>query len=196
MNKRRGRPSGRTDARARLLDAARGSLLERGYTRTTLRAVAATADVDVALIGYYFGSKRGLFSEAILEAVSPPEALAIALQGDAEQLPQRLLAVALAVWDDPVDGQSLRSVVTAALAEPQLRRALVEFLERELVARFADHLGGPAATARASAALTTIAGLLFTRHLLGMGPIRTASRGDVIRQLTPALRASLAPSHG
>jgi AcrR family transcriptional regulator len=192
MNKPRGRPVGATDARARLLDAARASLLERGYTKTTLRAVAAVADVDVALIRYYFGSKSGLFSEAVLAAVSPSDALASALRGDAEQLPERLLAAVLAVWDDPGDGRRLRMIVTAALVEPDLRRALVEFLERELIARFADHLGGPGATARAASALTTIAGLVFTRHLLGLGPIGEASRGDIIRRLTPALRASLA----
>jgi AcrR family transcriptional regulator len=194
MNKKRGRPTGKTDARMRLLDVARESLLERGYNQTTLRAVATKADVDVALIGYYFGSKRGLFSEAILSAVSPPAALATALKGDAEHLPQRLLVAVLAVWDDPVDGQAFRAVVTAALAEPDLRRALVEFLERELVARLADHLGGPDATIRAAAALTTIAGLVFTRHLMGIAPLPEASRGDIIRQLTPALRASLSQS--
>ena len=188
----RGRRPGNPDTRGRILHAARDRLLAHGYAGTTLRAVAADAGVDVALVSYYFGSKQGLFSAVMALAVSPPTVLSAALEGDPARLPERLVVAVTAAWDDPGTGGPLRALVTTALLEPAGRRALVEFLEREVVTRLAERLGGPRATARAAAAATTIAGLIFTRYLLGLPSVSDASRDQLVRDLAPAIRASLA----
>ena len=49
-----------TDARTRLLDAARDIVAERGWGAATSRAVAERANANLALINYYFGSKNDL----------------------------------------------------------------------------------------------------------------------------------------
>lgn len=49
-----------------LLLAARRLFWSRGYSNVSLRQIAGAADVDVALISRYFGSKLGLF-EATLD---------------------------------------------------------------------------------------------------------------------------------
>ncbi|HKE17064.1 MAG TPA: TetR family transcriptional regulator [Kofleriaceae bacterium] len=54
--------SGRT--KQRILAAARRLFASEGYERTTIRAVAAAADIDPAMVMRYFGSKEGLFAEA------------------------------------------------------------------------------------------------------------------------------------
>lgn len=199
MNKPVGRPRGRRsgdpETRGRILQAAKGRLLAQGYAGTTLRAVATDAGVDVALISYYFGSKRGLFSAVMALVVSPPTVLSAALEGDATRLPERLVAAVTTAWDDPVSGGPLRVLVTDALQDPAGQRALVEFLEREVIARLAERLGGPEATARATAAATTIAGLIFTRYVLGLPSITGASRSQLVRDLAPAIRLSLAGPH-
>jgi len=194
MNKPRGRRPGHPDTRGRILAAARDRLSAHGYTATTLRAVADDVGVDVALISYYFGSKRGLFGAVMELAVSPPAVLDAALEGDPARLPERLVAAVTAAWDDPRTGPPLRTLVTAALQEPAGQRALVEFLEREVITRLADRLGGPRATDRATAAVTTIAGLVFTRYLLALPSIADASRNQLIRDLAPAIRAGLTGS--
>ena len=195
QHRRRGRRPGNPDTRERVLAAARDRLLAHGYAATTLRAVAADAGVDVALIGYYFGSKQGLFSAVMVLAVSPPAVLTAALEGDPARLPERLVAAVTAAWDDPRTGAPLRTLVTSALQEPAGQRALVEFLEREVVSRLAERLGGPRATARAAAAVTTIAGLVFTRYLLGLPSLAGTSRGQLVHDLAPAIRASLTDAH-
>jgi AcrR family transcriptional regulator len=48
----------------RILAAARQIFAELGYDRTTIRAVAAAAGVDVGLVMHYFGSKGLLFAQA------------------------------------------------------------------------------------------------------------------------------------
>src|ERR1700742_3280114 len=48
-----------------LLTAARQCLQERGYARTTARELVAASGTNLASIGYHFGSKDALLSEAL-----------------------------------------------------------------------------------------------------------------------------------
>lgn len=52
-----------------LVVAAKRCLVERGWARTTVRDIAATAGVSHAAIGYHFGSRENLLVHALLEAV-------------------------------------------------------------------------------------------------------------------------------
>lgn len=52
--------------RDQVLDAAEAIFAELGYAGTTLREIAAKANVTQALTNYYFGSKLGLFEEVFL----------------------------------------------------------------------------------------------------------------------------------
>lgn len=54
--------------REALLQAAKACLLEKGYSRTTARDLAAGAGVSLAAIGYHFRSKEALLTEAMLLA--------------------------------------------------------------------------------------------------------------------------------
>lgn len=48
----------------RLLDAAIPMLAEKGYHQTTIAAVCAAAEANIAAVNYHFGSKEGLYAEA------------------------------------------------------------------------------------------------------------------------------------
>ncbi len=50
------------------MEGARKAILERGLAKVTARDIAAAASVSLAAIGYHFGSKDRLISEAITEA--------------------------------------------------------------------------------------------------------------------------------
>ena len=58
-------PSGRPDTRAEILASARTLFATRGFGSTSIRAVAAEAGVDPALVHHYFGSKDDLFVAAL-----------------------------------------------------------------------------------------------------------------------------------
>jgi len=62
------RPVGGPDTREVILTAAGELFAELGFERTTMRAVAARADVDPALIHHYFGNKEGLV-KAMIDSV-------------------------------------------------------------------------------------------------------------------------------
>lgn len=58
-------------ARASILDAAEELFAREGPSAVTLRSIAAAADVNVAAVNYYFGSKEKLFEEMFLRRVVP-----------------------------------------------------------------------------------------------------------------------------
>src|SRR4051794_38214336 len=51
--------------RAAILSAARAEFHRHGYDRTSIRAVAATAQIDPSMVMRYYGSKEGLFAAAV-----------------------------------------------------------------------------------------------------------------------------------
>jgi AcrR family transcriptional regulator len=186
MNNRRGRPSGHPDTKARIAAAGRDLFLRRGYRATTVRAVAAAAGVDSALIGYHFGSKQGLFAQALDLSCVAPGALDVALTGDRAGLADRLLTAVLTLWD-----ANSPAAHRLAAQDTDTMRALRDYLERELIPRLAEFLGGPDATGRAAAAVTILAGVIFTRYLNPIRPLATQAAADIRSRLAGPLRMAL-----
>jgi hypothetical protein len=75
--------------------------------------------------------------------------------------------------------------------DPDLTRLVRDILEREMIDRIADHVGGPDARARAGAFGTQLAGLIFARYVLGVEPVASMAPDELIRHLSPGLRAAL-----
>jgi AcrR family transcriptional regulator len=195
MNKSRGRgrPRGTTTTKVDVLAAARRRFLEHGYDAVTLRAIAADAGVDVALISYYFGSKKGLFGAAMaLGAANPALLLASELQGPLNSLPERLVRTVLRAWDDPETGPSLRAFLDAVVREPQVARTFAEMMEQEMLPMIAARLGDDAdATRRAAVVTSQVAGMILSRYVLGVEPIASMSQQELARRMGPGMRAAI-----
>src|SRR3954468_7349844 len=86
---RTGRRPGATGSRAAILEAAQRLFADRGYDATSVRAVAARARVDPALVLHFFGSKAELFASSLHLPLDPSEIEALA-QGDRKTLGRRL----------------------------------------------------------------------------------------------------------
>jgi len=73
MNKHKkvGRPSQNNGKRGKLINAAKVLFVKYDYDKVSIRAIAADAEVDSALIRYYFQSKLGLFTAMMQEMVAP-----------------------------------------------------------------------------------------------------------------------------
>ncbi|MFD0360879.1 TetR/AcrR family transcriptional regulator [Nocardia sp. GCM10030253] len=81
-----------------LLAGARKAILERGVAKTTARDIAAAAGVSLAAIGYHFGSKERLITEALAEALGTGIGDSMeALINDTSGTP--LLAAFAQMWD-------------------------------------------------------------------------------------------------
>mgnify|MGYP000087573624 CR=1 FL=1 len=151
VNRRPGRPSQPSNTRARILEAARNRFEAEGYTRTSLRSIAREADVDHALVTYYFGSKEGLFRAVTRLALSPAQGFdTVAARVAPEYLAEALLRAALALWDRPEYRTGLVRLFTSALASESALRILREYLHSEVVKHLTDHIQGPNLTDRKS----------------------------------------------
>jgi hypothetical protein len=82
-------------------------------------------------------------------------------------------------------------MVLAAVQDPELSRLLKEVLEREMIDRIAEHIGGADARFRAGAFATQLAGVVFARYLLRLDPVASMTVDELTRHLAPGLRAAL-----
>lgn len=194
MNKRRGRPRAGTEhGRERILAAAGELFIGGGYQATTLRAIAEHAGCDVALISYHFGSKKGLFAQAMALELAPTEVLERALPGDPNTLGVRLLTLVTAAWEQPAISRSLTHLVGMAITDDEVRRPFLEYLDREIMSRLVEYFGGTDARARATAVLTLVIGVIFGRYVLQIPALANQESEPYLRALGPSARMATTP---
>jgi AcrR family transcriptional regulator len=191
-NVSRGRPTGKTDAKDRIHEAARAQFLERGYHDVSMRSIAAAAGVDAALVSYYFGSKQGVFAAALQLPTNPATIVAEEL-GDLDNFAQHVLTRVFAVWDNPRSGQPLAAAASLAVSDLSFRRVLSEAVTRELISPIAARLEGPDAEPRAAAFTAAVSGIIFSRHLLVVEPTASIDASQLVGQLAPALQRLITP---
>src|SRR5918999_3493174 len=113
--RRPGRRPGESGTREAIAGAARRLFAERGYDRTTIRAIAAEAGVDPALVVHFFGSKEALF-RAVIEWPFDPEVLLERLAAPGpESIGRRLARGFLEFWDSADIGPRLQAVLRSAV---------------------------------------------------------------------------------
>jgi AcrR family transcriptional regulator len=173
------------------LQVARELFMREGYNDVSLRTIAAQAGVDVALISYYFGSKRGLFGATLELIANPADIMRDLLKGDLETLAPRALRTLVTTWDHPVAGAPLRTMFRAVAADPALASVVRGALETELVDLVAARLGGATARTRAGLFASQMAGVIVSRYLLMLEPIASMSVDEIVRGLGPGLTLTL-----
>ncbi len=113
-------PEGRKAlTQARILEAAAGLFMTRGYERTSISAIAAQAGVSRAAIFWHFGNKAGLFEETCRRLLGPFfEEVRSSLQHLA---PRKRLFELFAVYESFVSSYRgpIESFVRWALESPQ-----------------------------------------------------------------------------
>jgi AcrR family transcriptional regulator len=215
--RRAGRRAGESGTREAILAAARAQFAGHGYDGATIRAIAAAAGVDPALVHHFYGSKEQLFAAAMQLPVIPSEVLTAALaaagRDGAASLGQQLVRTALGMWESeevrsPFLGL-LRSAVTSERAAAMLREFITEAILGP-VARAAAAgaeagagadraaAGGSAGAAvtgqaqagpefRAAIAASQMLGLALARYVLALGPVAAASPDELAAVIGPTL---------
>jgi AcrR family transcriptional regulator len=177
--------------------AAKELFATRGYVGTTMRAVAAAADVDVALVSYYFGGKPGLFAAVIELPVNPAELIAEALAPGMDGAGERLVRTFLRSWEAPESGEALRSLFRASVAQTDAPLGVGEFASRALLQVYREALGGgPDAERRALLGANLMTGLALDRYLVGLEPLASQPVEVVVASVAPVLQFILTGDHG
>ena len=197
--RRGGRRAGQSGTREAILAAARARFADLGYDGTTIRAIAADAGVDPALVHHFYGGKEALFGAAMRLPVVPGQVIsAVLAPGNREPgvtLGQHMVATALRLWEAPEVRAPflglLRSAVTSERAAAMLREFVTDTIIRP-IASAAEAEGsaattGAAAEYRASMVASQMLGLALTRYLLALGPVAAASPKDLAATIGPTL---------
>ena len=168
--------------------SARTLFARDGLDRTSIRAVAADAGVDPALVHHYFGTKHMLFLAAIEFPIDPLEVVGPLREVPIDELGATLVRTVLEVWDGEFQESGI-AVLRTVIGGPDptlIRTMLLEVVLAEITER-ADN---PVGTGRLRANLIAAAmlGTVLTRYLLRFEPLTSLPVEDVVANLGPTIQ--------
>jgi AcrR family transcriptional regulator len=187
---RRGRRPGAPDTRAAILAAARELFAVHGFGGTSVRAIAAEAGVDAALVHHYFGSKDDLFVAALALPVDPRERLAGVVAEGPDGAGERMLRVFLSVWDDPELRLPLLAL-TRDLLDPSGRRLMRDGFLPAVLHPVGVALGIEQPEVRMPLVASQVIGLILTRYVLEIEPIASMPADDLVAVYAPTIQRYL-----
>lgn len=166
-----------------ILDAAGEMFGEAGFDRATIRAIAARADVDPALVHHYFGSKQDLFAAVHEMPVNPAELIAAIAVSPRENRGEQIARLYLTVFAVP--GSPVVSLIRAAATHESAARMLREYVESILLANADSLIDQPEARLRAALVGSHMMGVVFARSILELPEIVDIEVEDLIAILAP-----------
>jgi AcrR family transcriptional regulator len=187
----RGRRPGGADTRGAILSAARESFAHKGFAGTTIRAVAADAGVDPALVHHYFGSKDDLLVAALEIRVDPRTVVPVVFADGVAGAAEPLLRLFLSVWDDPETRLPLVALFRTTLGEGGQVNLLREALMRIVFAPLREVLPPDEADRRAQLVATQMVGLIVGRYLLRFEPLASMPVDEVVAWVAPTVQRYL-----
>ncbi|WP_433622294.1 TetR family transcriptional regulator [Nocardia sp. CA-120079] len=188
---RSGRRPGRSDTREEILAAARARFAEIGFDKTSIRAVAADAGVDPALVHHYFGTKQQLFAAVVELPIDPEATLRLIEAAPLDRLGETILGSVLAVWDSPA-GPGVVAAVRSILAGGDTALARTFVLD-VVLERVRMRIAKPEDDGRARVALvgTQMIGVLVARKILEIEPLASMPGPELVAAVAPTLQRYL-----
>lgn len=175
-----------------ILRAARLRFAEAGYEGTSIRAVAAEAGIDPALVMQLFGSKEGLFSAAASSSVDTH----VLTGAEADDLPRAAAAHLFAGFEDPDRRAAAEALLRSSLTHRQAGDVLRDKVMAPTQTAVATAIGGHDKELRAAVLNACTLGVTIARYLLRDPVLAQADRGKIEAILVPALRAITHPCDG
>ncbi len=189
--KRRGRRAAGEDTRAALIAAARETFVEKGYDGATVRAIAARAGVDAAMVNHWFGGKEGLFAQSVLQLpFDPAEILKRLIDGPVEQAGERIIRTFITVWD-ATGGGTFAALIRSVTSQPEVATALKSFLITAIFKNVLAEIGAEQRDLRATLCATQMVGLGIVRYVVHFEPLASADIDTVVKAVAPNLQRYL-----
>ena len=189
--KRPGRPPGTSDTRDRILASARELFARNGIDKTSIRAVAAGAGVDPALVHHYYGTKQQLFAAAIHLPIDPMQVIGPLRETPVSELGLRLPSVLLPLWDSELGSgfiATLRSLLAAS--EVSLVRSFFqEVITVEVGSRVDDPPGS--GMIRVQFVASQLVGVVMARYILELEPFASLPVEQIAETIAPNLQRYL-----
>jgi AcrR family transcriptional regulator len=189
--RRPGRPAGVSDTRNRILTSARELFATKGIRDTSIRAVAAGAGVDSALVHHYFGTKEKLFAAAVHIPIDPMDIIGPLREVPIDEIGYRLPSMLLPLWDSEL-GTGFIAVLRSILAgsEVNLFRTFIEDVIAVEVGPRVDDPPGSGAI-RVQFVASQLVGVVMARYILQLQPFATLPADQIARTIAPNLQRYL-----
>ena len=180
------------DTRDRILTVAREEFSERGYEKTSVRAIAKAAGVDSALVHHYFGTKEQVFEAAIAVALAPAaDAPAAVADGPLDTVGERLTRFIFGVWENPTTRTPLLAIVRSAVNNEAAASVFRRLVVSQVLGRVAVQLKVPDAELRAELAGAQLVGCAMLRYVIKVEPLASADVEQVIARVAPVVQGHL-----
>ena len=186
--KRPGRPPGTSDTRDRILVSARELFAHNSFDRTSIRAIAATAGVDSALVHHYFGTKQQLFAAAINLPIDPMTVLGPLREVPVDELGLALPSLLLPLWDSEM-GAALVATLRSLLAGSDI--SLVRsFLQEVITAEVAPRVDNPPGSGRIRVQFVAsqLVGVVMARYIIKLEPFASLPAQQIAETIAPTLQ--------
>ncbi|WP_446221865.1 TetR/AcrR family transcriptional regulator [Nocardia sp. IBHARD005] len=188
---RTGRRPGNADTKLAILDAARVRFASAGFDKTSIRAIAADADVDPALVHHYFGNKQQLFAAVVDFPVDPDTTLRAVDAAPVDELGPTIVRAVVTVWDSPA-GPGIVAIVRSIFAggDQNLARS---FLLQVVLERVRVRIATPDddGRARVSLAASQMVGVLTARKIIALEPLASMPIDAVVDAVGPVVQRYL-----
>lgn len=186
-----------------ILDSARTLFGLRGYASTTVKSIAAAAQVAPGIVLSLYVNKEELFAAAMRLPFDPSEAVPRLIAPGLDGMGERLVRMTLSLMEDADVRRDLASAALAVKdgtgadrtqAVEQAVRTISEYLQVAVVDRIVSALGMPDARMRAALVTSLLGGMAGTRYALRVEPLASASHDEVIALFAPMVQHALDPT--
>jgi AcrR family transcriptional regulator len=187
---RSGRRPGTTQTRDEIARAAQSLFAEVGYDRTTIRAIAAAAGVDPALVVHFYGPKEALFREVMQ---LPPQVVGtVATLADAprDEVGRRFAQVIVQLLEQPQSRAIALGRIRSAASHPDAAAFVRETVSRDLTA-LARSLNDDRPETRGVLLGSQVVGMALARYVVLVEPLASMDSSEVVDLLAPIFQRIL-----
>jgi len=161
----------------------------RGYEATTIRAVAAQAEVDASMVMRYFQSKAGLFTAAVTMDLQVPNLSSVPASGRGELLVRHFISR----WEDPPRDDEMIALLRTAATSETVAEQFQEVFGQLVTQPIAD-LGDEQAAERGTFIAAQLLGVALCRYILHLEPLASLPSEDVVAAVAPSVQRYLTRS--
>jgi AcrR family transcriptional regulator len=186
--KRPGRPRGASDTRDRILANAREMFARNGVGNTSIRSIAAAADVDAALVHHYFGTKEQLFAAAVHIPIDPMQVIGPMREVPIENLGLVLPSLLLPLWDSEM-GSGFIATMRSLLAGSDVS-LIRSFLQDVISVEVGSRVDTPPGSGRVRVQFVAsqLVGVVMARYILELDPFKSLPVAQIAETIAPNLQ--------
>jgi AcrR family transcriptional regulator len=159
-----------------------------GIDKTSIRAIAADADVDPALVHHYFGTKTQLFAAAIHIPIDPMAVIAPLRDIPVKDIGRVLPSILLPLWDSEM-GKGFIAELRSLLAGNDVT-LIRSFLQEVITAEVGSRVDNPPGSGRIRVQFVAsqLVGVVMARYILELDPFKSLPVERIVDAIAPNLQ--------